>query len=386
MFRQITNGIINNKLFQFIVLILIVSSFSVVSYTEYEDTLKETTQRLNEKVIMYHFETFASLSKVYEKDTHGHLLQSLQKDLKLRESFEDMLRLIRVSTMENLFVVAKEKEGNFHFLLDSDENPQTRSNYMEPFDPLGSFWNECYSSQKPQIFHHKNMQNLWITIAYPIIENNQTVALIGADISRALDARIQKNLVDFNNFFWWILLLSGLWFIILYVMTFYFRKKAYEGYIDPLTQLYNRKYLYEIVLKKLSRRYQLLMLDIDFFKKVNDTYGHDVGDFVLQEVARRIQRFIRSEDSLIRYGGEEFLIYTRGLTPQKVLEFAQRIREHIKEEPIIFDDNIVVEVTVSIGINPYAVKEKPFQEMLKKADEALYGAKKSGRDCVILAK
>ena len=360
-------------------------SFSFVSYTGYKHTLQETTKKLNEKVILFHFETFSALDKIYEKDTNKHFLEAVKKSKKVREAFEDMLRLIHISTIQNLFVIAKDKENNFYFLLDSDQNPKTRSNFMEPFDPLGSFWNDCYRYKKPQVFHHKNTKGLWITIAYPIIENNQTVAIMGADISRSLDANIQSNLGDFSNFFLWILLLSALWFVILYVLTLYFRKKAYEGYIDPLTQVYNRKYLYDIVLKKLSRRYQLLMLDIDFFKRVNDAYGHDTGDFVLQEVARRMQRFMRAEDSLIRYGGEEFLVYTRELTPQKALEFAERIREHIQSTPIVFNE-ISCHITVSIGVNPYASKEKPFQEMLKKADEALYEAKISGRDCVRLSK
>jgi len=276
--HQINNGIINRKLFQFVILILIVISFSFVSYTGYKHTLQETTKKLNEKVILFHFETFSALDKIYEKDTNKHFLEAVKKSKKVREAFEDMLRLIRISTIQNLFVIAKDKENNFYFLLDSDQNPKTRSNFMEPFDPLGSFWNNCYRYKKPQVFHHEHTKGLWITIAYPIIENNQTVAIMGADISRSLDANIQSNLGDFSNFFLWILLLSALWFVVLYVLTLYFRKKAYEGYIDPLTQVYNRKYLYEIVLKKLSRRYQLLMLDIDFFKKVNDAYGHDTGD------------------------------------------------------------------------------------------------------------
>ncbi|WP_297484610.1 diguanylate cyclase [Sulfurimonas sp.] len=385
MSHQINSGIINKKLFQFVILSLIVISFSFVSYTGYKHTLEETTKKLNEKVILFHFETFSELNKIYEKDTNKHFLQAIKKSKKTRESFEDMLRLIRISTIQNLFVIAKGEENNFYFLLDSDQNSKTRSNFMEPFDPLGSFWNDCYRYKKSQVFHHQNSKDLWITIAYPIIENNQTVAIIGADISRSLDTNIQSNLGDFSNFFLWILLLSALWFVILYVLTLYFRKKAYEGYIDPLTQVYNRKYLYDIVLKKLSRRYQLLMLDIDFFKRVNDAYGHDTGDFVLQEVARRMQRFMRAEDSLIRYGGEEFLIYTREFTPQKALEFAERIREHIQSTPIVFNE-ISCHVTVSIGVNPYGSKEKPFLEILKKADEALYEAKISGRDCVRLSK
>jgi diguanylate cyclase (GGDEF)-like protein len=173
-------------------------------------------------------------------------------------------------------------------------------------------------------------------------------------------------------------------FALLYLLTLYFRRKYYDSYTDPLTKVYNRKYLYDIVLKKLSRSYQLFMVDIDFFKKVNDNYGHDTGDYVLKEVASRIESLIRDEDSLIRYGGEEFLIYTSTLSVEKSLDFAQRIRKKVKDEPIIYK-GVVCHITVSIGINPYALKNESFDDMLIKADKALYEAKLLGRDCVEIA-
>jgi diguanylate cyclase (GGDEF)-like protein len=293
-----------------------------------------------------------------------------------------MLRLIRISTVQNLFVISRDRDKNYYFLLDSDKNPKTRATLFEPFNPLGDFWNKCYKFKKPEIFHHKNSKDLWISIAYPIVENGKTVAIIGADISHKLDSNIQTKLQNFGNFFLWILFLGAVWFIILYFLTLYFRRKFYEGYIDPLTEIYNRKYLYEIVIKKLSRNYQLLMVDIDLFKKINDTYGHDAGDYILKEVAHRMSLLIREEDSLIRYGGEEFLIYTTKLTPKQSIDFAERLRESVKKEPIKYNGHECY-ITVSIGVNAYATDSVPFNNMLKEADEALYKAKVSGRDCVI---
>jgi diguanylate cyclase (GGDEF)-like protein len=370
-----------NRIIQAIILLVILGSVAYLSYNKYNDILDQTTEKLNEKIINFHFETFAQLSKVFIKDSNNSFVYKVCRDEKLRDNFEDMLTLIRISTIQNLFVVSRDKNKEYYFLLDSERNPKLHADLYEPFEPLGDFWNECYKEKKPKVFQHKNSKDLWLTVAYPIVQGNKTVAIIGADISHELDLNMQKKLREFSNFFLWIGLFSILWFIVLYIYTLYFRRKYYEGYTDPLTNVYNRKYLYDILIKKLSRNYQLFMVDINFFKKVNDTYGHDAGDYILKEVAQRMNNLMRDEDSLIRFGGEEFLIYTTKLTPQKSMEFAQRLRECVKKEPIVYNE-IVCTITVSIGINPNATKDKSFTEMLKKADEALYKAKISGRDCV----
>ena len=374
----------NRKIIQFFILLLIVISISFVSYMEYKSTLKETTDKLNEKIIHFHFETFSKLSSLYLKDTNNHFVKEVIASKKLRERFESMLNLISISTVQNLFVITRDDEKNYYILLDSDTNLMTRSNLFEPFDPLGNFWDHSYDFQTPEVFHHTRSKDLWITIAYPIVENNETVAIIGADISHNLDVNIQTNLHNFGNFFLWIFILGVGWFIILYMLTLYFRQRFYEGYTDPLTAINNRKYLNEILLKKLSRNYQLFMIDIDFFKRVNDTYGHDAGDFILHEVARRMKELVRDEDSLIRFGGEEFLLYTTKLTIEKSVEFAERLRKNIQKEPIVYKE-IECFITISIGVNPYGTNDIPFENVLKKADEALYKAKSDGRNCVRVA-
>jgi len=369
------------RIIQLFVLVVIIIFITFIASNEYKYTLHETRTQLNDKIINLHFETFLALSKVYEKDTNNHFIEKVEKEPSLRENFEDMLRLLRISTVQNLFVVTRDTDKNYYFLLDSEIDPQKRANINEPFNPLGDYWDKCYATAQAQVFHHHDNKDLWISIAYPIIENNKTVAIVGADISDQLDINTQTNLKNFTEFFFWISILSILWFILLYIMTLYFRRKYYEGYKDPLTQIYHRKYLYDILIKKLGRKYQLFMIDIDFFKKVNDTYGHNVGDFVLQEVSNRMQLLIRDEDSLIRYGGEEFLIYTTQLNPTQCIDFAQRIRESIAKTPVRYKE-IECDITVSIGVNAEARSVDNFDDMLKKADDALYKAKLAGRNCV----
>jgi len=382
--QKITN-LTQSKVIQFFVLLSIIISISIIALSEYKSIMQETRDRLNSKVISFHLETFDELSKVFEKNTQKNFVNSVHDNKLIRENFEDMLRLLRISTVENLFVITKDQEGRYYFLLDSETDEDKRANINEPFNPFGDFWDKCYEENKVQIFHHPQDQNLWISVSYPIIQNNKTVAIIGADISSQLDLTTQMNLKNFTVFFLWILILSALWFVLLYVSALYFRHKYHEGYLDSLTHLYNRKYLNDILLKRLGRGYQLFMIDIDFFKKINDTYGHDVGDYVLVEVANYMQQLTREEDSLIRYGGEEFLIYTTQLSSRQCVEYANRIRAKIENTPIIYKD-IECKVTISIGINTEISNLESFADALKKADKALYEAKSSGRNCVKVAK
>ena len=253
MSQQTTNKKIKIGFVQLGIIIVFILFVGSLSYSKYNDTLHETTKSLNEKIIYFHFETFKELEKIFLNDTDNHFLQTVIKEKTLRRNFEDMMNLIRISTIQNLFVVAKKRDNEYYFLLDSEQDLKKRANIFEPFDPLGNGWNRCYESKKPQMFYHTKNKDLWITIIYPIVQNNQTVALIGADISHQLDINMEKKLQDFTHFFFWLMSLSIVFFALLYLLTLYFRRKYYDSYIDPLTQVHNRKYLYDVVIKKLSR-------------------------------------------------------------------------------------------------------------------------------------
>jgi diguanylate cyclase (GGDEF)-like protein/PAS domain S-box-containing protein len=154
--------------------------------------------------------------------------------------------------------------------------------------------------------------------------------------------------------------------------------------IDALTGIYNRYSLNEKIddeirrIKRYGGSFALMMFDIDFFKKVNDTYGHDTGDYVLQQFSKIVTESIRDTDIFGRWGGEEFIL----LAPNEDLEGASRLAEKIRYniENYLFEK--VKKISVSIGFsicNGYSEKEK----LLKKVDEALYEAKESGRNRVV---
>lgn len=122
-----------------------------------------------------------------------------------------------------------------------------------------------------------------------------------------------------------------------------------------------------------------IMIDIDHFKTINDSYGHLAGDAVLQQLAERMVRTVRDYDDVGRYGGEEFLVIVPNVDLDRLHRAAQRIREAIREAPFRFED-ATIHVTASVGITCVAADDADYAAALKRADTALYGAKQAGRD------
>lgn len=158
-----------------------------------------------------------------------------------------------------------------------------------------------------------------------------------------------------------------------------------DSIYDPLTRAFNRRHLNELIEKeifKVNRGWQtfsLIMLDIDFFKVVNDTYGHGVGDMVLKEISKICMTTIRKYDSFARIGGEEFVIFLPNTNAEDAIKLAERLRIIISEH----DFGEVDGITSSFGVTQYRGGEQA-DDVLNRADSALYDAKDSGRNNCVL--
>ena len=157
---------------------------------------------------------------------------------------------------------------------------------------------------------------------------------------------------------------------------------------DPLTGVWNRKGIVDFLTQELARAHRtresvgLMMVDLDHFKTVNDTFGHAVGDAVLKDVAARLVKSVRTYDFVGRYGGEEFLIILSNASLAEVKRRAQRICASADEAPIRFQ-SLEIKVTISIGATEAPpVPDIDQSRLLHAADLALYQAKKSGRNRV----
>jgi diguanylate cyclase (GGDEF)-like protein len=154
---------------------------------------------------------------------------------------------------------------------------------------------------------------------------------------------------------------------------------------DQLTGCFNRRYFETRMDEELSlaNRFKnkmcLIMLDIDHFKNVNDTYGHQAGDTVLAEVAETAKSCLRGEDYLCRYGGEEFTVVMPETKTEEAHEVAERMRKLI-EEHAFYGGNTLINITISLGIAEYPENAIIKEKLIEKADEALYAAKNAGRN------
>ncbi|KTC99180.1 sensor histidine kinase [Legionella erythra] len=164
----------------------------------------------------------------------------------------------------------------------------------------------------------------------------------------------------------------------------------YQSIRDPLTGLYNRRYLEDFLFKQLHQAerskssFAILMLDLDHFKKINDTYGHDAGDSVLKELGQILYEDIRLGDLAARFGGEEFIVMLYDIDEKAALARAEALRNHVATIRPKYGAQQVGHITVSIGVAMYPADGKTPPQLIEAADKALYLAKSRGRNRVVV--
>jgi diguanylate cyclase (GGDEF)-like protein len=172
---------------------------------------------------------------------------------------------------------------------------------------------------------------------------------------------------------------------------FQYQKQIYESAVrDPLTGAFNRKHFDEHVTSELAfaRRHKmpltLLMMDLDYFKNVNDLHGHQMGDQVLVSVTKSLSYSLRDDDFLVRYGGEEFVVIARGIPAKGALVLGERVRQTVEDMKLRTPEGEKISITASIGIvtatDPTGID---VASLVKESDNNLYKAKESGRNRVV---
>jgi diguanylate cyclase (GGDEF)-like protein len=160
---------------------------------------------------------------------------------------------------------------------------------------------------------------------------------------------------------------------------------------DPLTAMYNRRYFEETATRELLRAEDsgapigMIMIDVDHFKRFNDSHGHDAGDAVLQRVGLTLQSHTRVEDVICRYGGEEFLMLLPGLPVASIVARAEELRNAIRDLSVRFRGETLGRITVSCGVSVFPEQGRACSDLIDAADHALYHAKEAGRDRVEVA-
>ncbi|MDY0163916.1 diguanylate cyclase [Desulfobotulus sp.] len=165
-----------------------------------------------------------------------------------------------------------------------------------------------------------------------------------------------------------------------------------EAVTDPLTGLYNRRYMEETFLRELARvrreglPLSVVLMDVDHFKNFNDTYGHEIGDAVLKQLADILKMDVRAEDVACRFGGEEFLLLMPGLSADSVFKRAETLRKEVENAPLVGAGMASLKVTMSLGVATYPGDGDTPQSLILEADKAMYAAKLAGRNRVFAAR
>ncbi|WP_052384192.1 sensor domain-containing diguanylate cyclase [Litchfieldella xinjiangensis] len=160
---------------------------------------------------------------------------------------------------------------------------------------------------------------------------------------------------------------------------------------DPLTNLYNRRYLEETMEREQIRArrnktgFALIMLDVDHFKRFNDNYGHQAGDLLLKELAIFLKQYVRGDDIVCRYGGEEFMLVMPGATLEQCRERAEALRQNMVSLELEYQGQRLPSITASLGVAAYPEHGPEWETVQRLADEALYQAKRNGRNQVVVA-
>ena len=332
-----------------------------------------------------HIQNFAKIIKERVLNiTHNNIIKSIKNNPSIKKEINNILSLFSNDQYRYVYMIYFDNKGLPRYLSDGSKNILQRGEFGQRFIPTSKIWDKAINSTNPTYALQKKSTGLWITYLYPLQYKDEKVILV-FDIS--IDE--YNNLFSIIKTIRKILLITSLSLIVILIFSFfqaylYFKQKE-KNSIDPLTHLYNRYYLKQIADTIDLKQCAILMIDIDFFKKINDTFGHKVGDIVLETVAKRLLSATRTFDIVIRYGGEEFLVF---LNKQKDIkdtkEICQRILKVVSSNPIRAENKNLF-VTISIGVNTSPYKNRTLDDAIKVADEMLYTAKRTGRNKIVLS-
>ena len=365
-----------------IAVLTLLTGVMIYLYFQVDRVLLSTRSEMVEMIVDRYLMGLTNATKmVRDKVGDRPLVEALQRSVELRRELERDLRYFKTDEIDNIFVVYRDARGRFRYLLDAEKRPEERAMFRQRFEPVSDVWERAYAAKRPQIHKHMREGSLWITLAIPILQNDKVAGVLGCDLSAVIRSDVESRFAQIKTIMFGVATVIVFLLVFGYIQAFYYFRGRSKSFIDPLTGAENRKFLYEVLSKEEFRNYHIILYDVDHFKKVNDTYGHDVGDEVLRTLTIRIRKMLRNEDHLIRYGGEEFIIFVRSDDPRKTVEIAERIKKSIETSPFVIGKNILA-ITISLGVNCDVANAQNVDEAIERADESLYCAKNAGRNRV----
>ncbi len=318
-----------------------------------------------------------------KRESSGDIVHLLLSDSSVRKIVEERLSILLSKYVKAVYIVYRDKEGRFR-LVASATSEQNKSVAGQTVMFYSAAWIRAYRSDREINVFHRHFRSVAITSLIPISAGSGRKVMIVVDFSRLKVLKSEK-LIEFYRTVVIVISVLTVLIIVLYALNFLgylrFRRMAMR---DALTGVFSRAALDEILSFINLSDYAVSVVDVDHFKRINDTYGHDVGDVVLKSIADTMKQQVRlGSDYIVRLGGEEFLLLIRKKRCGDSCEYAVNVLERIKRsiENLRIDVNgESISVTVSIGIFTKTEKIRNIEGAIKKADRCLYKAKNNGRN------
>jgi len=368
----------NNKIYYYIFLsyialfIFVIYSYQNIGF--YEAKLKNSL--LDKSIGMVDDTSSNIIAKIVKKNSDFVQLNLKNKEIRIEN--ENTLSLLNNQDIRSLYVLFVSNDKYF-FLLDIDK--KNHSDVNEPFIPENTdVFIDVVKNQKKRVFLQDKINNLSFTLVKPIIQKDKTVAILVIDYSENRLSSLLNVSVEFLTYLLFTIL--GLLFtFICYII--YAKYSKYKLYYNPLTNTLNRIYLTDNYEKIDFQQYYLALIDIDMFKRINNLYGQKNGDKVITSVIKIIYSHVEKNDMFIQYSGEEFLLFieNKNRTEEEFKNLLEDIRMSIEKASFSIGLD-KFSLTISVGALLDTYMEKSLQDVIHKADTALYKAKHGGRNAI----
>jgi len=315
------------------------------------------------------------------KDKQNYV-EAIEKDTRLQNKIDALLANLLTENIKYAYLLYKDSNGIFRFLADGSP-PQDKALIHQKFDVESPAYAQIYKSKKPVLMHQNLLRQLSITYLHPIMQKENVSLILALDFSIEKTGEINEIIGVVKNILIGIIAVVSAFVVILIFQGIRYLSIKKTAYTDKLTNVYNKNYLLEFEDTFNLQEYILATIDIDYFKKINDTYGHVIGDIILKDVAHTVVSSLRGGDDLvIRFGGEEFIVLIKKQKGgyHESLLIVDRVFKNIQAKKFrVLNDNYL-HITVSIGVNLKPEESRNFKDAFKLADKALYRAKENGRN------
>jgi diguanylate cyclase (GGDEF)-like protein len=343
-------------------------------------TTVQSTEKLKKEEIDKAEQYAAKIAQLIQRRTDNNIETVLTNDPELRDSLNESLQAFLTKQYQYIFVLKKDVKGNYRFLLDGSE--EEAEEYKTIFFPKSTLYNRVYKTQKMQIIEqHEGVEQVWLSLVYPIVSENKTEALLVLDLSESYG----QHLNDFNSplmtVVWMMQTFLLLSMFLLVFLAYRYYKIRKELIIDTLTSVYKKQYLQEFFDKHRLADYNVILLDIDEFKNVNQKFGYQFGDIVLKEFTQTLLSLLSSHAIIVRTGGAEFLLFLPKSESTAVEVEAQNIFDSLKEKKYLIGNEIQY-LTVSMSAMSIPEESTSFQNIERLLDEKLLEVKSKGKNAL----